>query len=184
MKYYKLQDLCIDIIDCPHSTPDWKNEGVRVIRNFNLKDGNIDFSDGYFVDEATYAERTKRAVPEEGDIVISREAPMGVVGLVPKGLKCCLGQRLVLLKVNQQKCAPFYLLNMLMSDFVQTQFRRADATGSIVSNLCISNLKEIIIPVIERGQREVAGFLEMINRKYIINNAINDNLEQQRYGLV
>ena len=66
-----------------------------------------------------------------------------------------------------------------MSDFVQTQFRRADATGSIVSNLCISNLKEIIIPVIERGQREVAGFLEMINRKYIINNAINDNLSDQ-----
>ena len=27
MKYYKLQELCIDIIDCPHSTPNWKNEG-------------------------------------------------------------------------------------------------------------------------------------------------------------
>ena len=179
MKYYKLQELCIDIIDCPHSTPNWKNEGIRVIRNFNLKDGNIDFTDGYFVDEATYIERTKRAVPEEEDIIISREAPMGVVGIVPKGLKCCLGQRLVLLKVNKQKCDPFYLLNTLMSDFVQTQFRRADTTGSIVSNLCIPDLKEIIIPVIERGQREMASFLEMINRKCIINNMINDNLEQQ-----
>ena len=179
MKYYKLQELCIDIIDCPHSTPNWKNEGIRVVRNFNLKDGNIDFTDGYFVDEATYIERTKRAVPEEEDIIISREAPMGVVGIVPKGLKCCLGQRLVLLKVNKQKCDPFYLLNTLMSDFVQTQFRRADTTGSIVSNLCIPDLKEIIIPVIERGQREMASFLEMINRKCIINNMINDNLEQQ-----
>jgi len=181
MKYYKLQELCIDIIDCPHSTPNWKNEGIRVIRNFNLKDGNIDFIDGYFVDEATYIERTKRAVPEEGDIIISREAPMGVVGIVPKGLKCCLGQRLVLLKVNKQKCDPFYLLNTLMSDFVQTQFRRADATGSIVSNLCIPDLKEIIIPVIEHGQREVASFFEMINRKRTINNMINDNLEQQMH---
>ena len=153
--------------------------GIRVVRNFNLKDGNIDFTDGYFVDEATYIERTKRAVPEEEDIIISREAPMGVVGIVPKGLKCCLGQRLVLLKVNKQKCDPFYLLNTLMSDFVQTQFRRADTTGSIVSNLCIPDLKEIIIPVIERGQREMASFLEMINRKCIINNMINDNLEQQ-----
>ena len=179
MKYYKLQELCIDIIVCPHSTPNWKNEGIRVIRNFNLKDGNIDFTDGYFVDEATYIDRTKRAVPEEGDIIISREAPMGVVGIVPKGLKCCLGQRLVLLKVNKQKCDPFYLLNTLMSDFVQTQFRRADATGSIVSNLCIPDLKEIIIPVIEHGQREVASFFEMINRKRTINNMINDNLSYQ-----
>lgn len=111
MKYYKLNDLCTDIVDCPHTTPDWKNEGIRVVRNFNLKDGNLDFTDGYFVDEATYLERTKRAIPEEGDIIISREAPMGVVGIVPKGLKCCLGQRLVLLKVNKGKCDPYYLVS-------------------------------------------------------------------------
>lgn len=179
MKYYKLNDLCTDIVDCPHTTPDWKNEGIRVVRNFNLKDGNLDFTDGYFVDEATYLERTKRAKPEEGDIIISREAPMGMVGIVPKGLKCCLGQRLVLLKVNKEKCDPYYLLNTLMSDFVQTQFKRADATGSIVSNLCIPDLKEIIIPVIESGQEDVARLLEIINKKQLINNAINDNLQQQ-----
>ena len=179
MKYYKLNDLCTDIVDCPHTTPDWKNEGIRVVRNFNLKDGNLDFTDGYFVDEATYLERTKRAKPEEGDIIISREAPMGMVGIVPKGLKCCLGQRLVLLKVNKEKCDPYYLLNTLMSDFVQTQFKRADATGSIVSNLCIPDLKEIIIPVIESEQEDVARLLEIINKKQLINNAINDNLEQQ-----
>ena len=179
MKYYKLNDLCTDIVDCPHTTPDWKNEGIRVVRNFNLKDGNLDFTDGYFVDEVTYLERTKRAIPEEGDIIISREAPMGVVGIVPKGLKCCLGQRLVLLKVNKEKCDPYYLLNTLMSSFVQTQFKRADATGSIVSNLCIPDLKEIIIPVIESGQEDVARLLEIINKKQLINNAINDNLEQQ-----
>ena len=183
MKYYKLNDLCTDIVDCPHTTPDWKNEGIRVVRNFNLKDGNLDFTDGYFVDEATYLERTKRAIPEEGDIIISREAPMGVVGIVPKGLKCCLGQRLVLLKVNKGKCDPYYLLNTLMSGFVQTQFKRADATGSIVSNLCIPDLKEIIIPVIESGQEDVARLLEIINKKQLINNAINDNLAAMAYDI-
>lgn len=183
MKYYKLNDLCTDIVDCPHTTPDWKSEGIRVVRNFNLKDGNLDFTDGYFVDEATYLERTKRAKPEEGDIIISREAPMGVVGIVPKGLKCCLGQRLVLLKVNKGKCDPYYLLNTLMSDFVQTQFKRADATGSIVSNLCIPDLKEIIIPVIESGQEDVARLLEIINKKQLINNAVNDNLAAMAYEI-
>ena len=51
MKYYNLNDLCVDIIDCPDSTPVWKNKGIRVVRNFNLKNGNLDFTDGYFVDE-------------------------------------------------------------------------------------------------------------------------------------
>ncbi len=179
MKYYKLQDLCTDIIDCPHSTPEWKTEGIRVVRNFNLKNGNLDFTDGYFVDEETYRNRIKRAVPEPDDIIISREAPMGVVGIVPKNLKCCLGQRLVLLKVDKSKCNPYYLLFMLMSDFVQTQFKRADATGSIVSNLCIPDLKEIVIPMVDEGQENIANLLKSINNKMLINNKINDNLENQ-----
>ena len=176
MKYYKLNDLCTDIIDCPHSTPEWKSEGIRVVRNFNLRNGNLDFSDGYFVDEETYLERIKRTIPEEGDIIISREAPMGVVAIVPKGLKCCLGQRLVLLKIDKKKINPFYLLFILMSDFVQTQFRRADATGSIVSNLCIPDLKDIVIPVIDVGQENVAELLKNINDKIQLNKKINDNL--------
>ena len=176
MKYFKLQDLCTEIIDCPHSTPEWKNEGIRVVRNFNLKDGNLDFTDGYFADEDTYLNRIKRATPEEGDIIISREAPMGVVAIVPKRLKCCLGQRLVLLKVDKSKVNPIYLLYVLMSDFVQTQFRRADATGSIVSNLCIPDLKDIIIPVIEKNQDEVSKLLAKINDKLLLNKKVNDNL--------
>lgn len=179
MKYYKLQNLCVDIIDCPHSTPEWKKKGVRVVRNFNLKNGNIDFSDGYYVDEETYLNRIKRAIPEAGDIIISREAPMGVVGIVPENLKCCLGQRLVLLKVDKSKCNSFYLLFMLMSNFVQTQFKRADSTGSIVSNLCIPDLKEIIIPMVDSGQENIAKLLEAMNNKMLVNNKINDNLPYQ-----
>lgn len=176
MKYCKLQELCTDIIDCPHSTPEWKDSGIRVVRNFNLKDGNLDFTDGYFVDEATYLNRVKRAAPEPYDIIISREAPMGVVAMVPENLKCCLGQRLVLLKVDKSKVNPVYLLYVLMSDFVQTQFRRADATGSIVSNLCIPDLKDIIIPVIEENQDDVSKLLASINSKLLLNGKINDNL--------
>lgn len=179
MKYYKLNDLCTDIIDCPHSTPVWRNEGVRVVRNFNLKDGNLDFTDGYYVDEETFKERSARAIPEEDDIIISREAPVGMVGIVPRGLKCCLGQRLVLLKIDKRKVDPFYLLNVLMSDFVQTQFKRADSTGSIVSNLCIPDLRDIVIPIIDKNQELVTKFLKMINAKLLLNEKININLEKQ-----
>ncbi|WMJ83135.1 restriction endonuclease subunit S [Oscillospiraceae bacterium LTW-04] len=183
MRYCKLFELCTDVIDCPHTTPEWKDRGIRVVRNFNLKNGNIDFSDGYYVDEKTYKERTKRAIPEENDIIISREAPMGVVGIVPKGLKCCLGQRLVLLKVDKKKCNPHYLLFILSSNFVQTQFKRADATGSIVSNLCIPDLKDIIIPIIDDNQDQIARLLRNINNKMLSNKKINETLQQQAHDI-
>jgi len=174
--------LCTNVIDCPHSTPEWKTEGIRVVRNFNLHNGNLDFTDGYFVDEETYYNRIKRAKPEAGDIIISREAPMGVVAIVPENLQCCLGQRLVLLKVDKTKVNPIYLLFVLMSDFVQTQFRRADSTGSIVSNLCIPDLKDIIIPVLEKNEDNISNLLDHINRKLILNKKINDNLQQMAYA--
>lgn len=183
IRYLRLEDLCSDVIDCPHSTPIWKDSGVRVVRNFNLKNGRLDFSDGYFVDEETYIERIKRACPEEGDIIISREAPMGVAAIVPANLKCCLGQRLVLLKVDKSICNPHYLLAALLSSYVQTQFQRADATGSIVSNLCIPDLKSIVIPIDEERQDIIADFYEKINRKLEINSAINDNLYQMAHTL-
>lgn len=174
---YCLNDLCSAVIDCPHSSPEWKDNGVRVVRNFNIQDGRLDFSDGYYVSEECYNERIRRGTPEPGDIIISREAPMGAAAIVPDGLKCCLGQRLVLLKVNRAICDPKYLLFALNSDYVQTQMRRADATGSTVSNLAIPDLKEIKVPLI-RSQHELADCLSKLNSAIELNNQVNDNLHQ------
>lgn len=120
----------------------------------------------------------RRAIPEESDIIISREAPMGVVGIVPKGFQCCLGQRLVLLKIDKSKCLPKYLLYTLMSEYVQLQIRRINQTGSIVSNLNISSLKELKILLHNfEEQRKIANILSAIDDKIQINNQINQELE-------
>ena len=172
-----MKDLCIDIIDCPHSTPKWLNEGIPVIRNYNISGGQLDLSKLSYVDEETYKSRIKRAKPIEDDIIISREAPMGEVCLVPPDFKCCLGQRLVLLKVDKEKCNPHYLLYALLSPYVQAQIRRIDQTGSIVSNLNIPDLKKLVIPYIKENQNNIARCLEVINKKIFNNNKINEELE-------
>lgn len=173
-----LDSLCISIFDCPHSTPDWKSEGFPVIRNYNIKDGTIDINELSYVDENTYIERTKRAIPEENDIVISREAPMGKACIIPKNFKCCLGQRLVLLKVNKEICNPLYLLYALSSDFVQKQINRVDLTGSIVSNLNISALKELIIPVIPLSEQDkISECLACLDKKIQNNKKQIETLE-------
>lgn len=177
MKFVTLESLCSDIIDCPHSTPKWLDEGIPVIRNFNLINGHIDTSNLSYVDEATYLERIKRANPEEDDIIISREAPMGVVGMVPKGFKCCLGQRLVLLKVNRLKCSPQYLLYALLSDVVQKQINRIDLTGSIVSNLNIPDMKKLLIPIVDGDINKIGEYLNFIDENISNNNKIAQQLE-------
>ncbi|MCM1045565.1 MAG: restriction endonuclease subunit S [Candidatus Gastranaerophilales bacterium] len=175
--FCELKDLCIDIIDCPHSTPKWLNEGIPVIRNYNISGGQLDLSKLSYVDEETYKNRIKRAEPHENDIIISREAPMGEVCLVPKNFKCCLGQRLVLLKVDKEKCNPHYLLYALLSPYVQAQIKKIDQTGSIVSNLNIPDLKKLNIPIIKKNQDDIAECLRVLNEKININYRINAELE-------
>ncbi|MYV21291.1 hypothetical protein FYN05_05590 [Lactobacillus salivarius] len=177
MEFLTLESLCSEIIDCPHSTPKWLDEGIPVVRNYNLVDGHIDTSNLSYVDESTYLDRIKRAKPEEGDIIISREAPMGVVGIVPEGFKCCLGQRLVLLKVDRSKCDPQYLLYALLSNIVQVQIHRIDLTGSIVSNLNIPDMKKLLIPMVNENMDKVGGYLQSIDSKISNNNAIAQQLE-------
>ena len=177
MNKVRLGDVCEAIIDCPHTTPKWRSGGIPVIRNFNLENTVISLRDPSFVDEETYKSRTRRAMPEEGDIVISREAPMGKVGLVPKDLKCCLGQRLVLLKPKHDAITSRYLLIALASNFVQTQIRRADTAGSIVSNLTLPQIRDLIIPISDVADA-IASLLGAIDDKIALNKKLCAELEE------
>src|SRR5690606_10663457 len=115
----RLVEICERIVDCPHSTPVWTSHGVVVLRNQNIRKGRLELTEPSYTDEAHYIQRTKRATPREGDLVITREAPMGEVCMIPPGLKCCLGQRMVLLRPDSKKVDPKYLLYVLQSDPVQ-----------------------------------------------------------------
>ena len=174
-----LDTLCSAIIDCPHSTPIWKDEGVFVIRNYNIRQGCLSFNEASYVDEQTYNERIRRAKPESGDLVISREAPMGAVCMIPEGVKCCLGQRLVLLKINKDVCDSNYLLYALQSQYVQAQIDAINKTGSIVSNLNIPDLKSLQIPFVDKEKQiKIGSALASIVDKIQLNNRIITELEE------
>jgi type I restriction enzyme S subunit len=57
--------------------------GVVVLRSSNIRNGRLDLSNPSFTDENHYEERSKRARIQAGDLVITREAPMGEVCLIP-----------------------------------------------------------------------------------------------------
>ena len=105
-----IKELCSVVVDCPHSTPTWTAEGKIVVRSNNIKNGRIDFSSPSYTDDEHFQQRIKRATPQGGDIIITREAPMGEVGMIPEGIVCCLGQRMVLLRANPEICDNYYLL--------------------------------------------------------------------------
>jgi len=143
---YSLEDVC-QIVDCPHTSPKWQPDGVPVIRNYNLISGNIDTSNMSYVDETEYKERTKRITPQTDDILFSREAPIGNVGIIPEDFLCCQGQRVVLLRSNKEIAIPRYLLYALQGAMVKEQIYRVEKVGSTVSNFNIADLRRLRLSV-------------------------------------
>jgi type I restriction enzyme S subunit len=156
-------DLCTDVLDCHHSTPVWTESGSLVIRNQNIKGGKLDLTDPSFTNEEHYEERTRRAVPTFGDLVITREAPMGLVCMIPYGVKCCLGQRMVLLRPSNDIVEAKYLLYAILSEPFQRNIAVAGGTGSTVSNLRIPVLKnlQVLIPPLPEQQAIATALSEV-----------------------
>ncbi|EHA4949276.1 restriction endonuclease subunit S, partial [Escherichia coli] len=118
---FRLDEITTLIVDCPHSTPEWTDSGVIVLRSNNIRNGALDLATPSFTTEEGYLERIKRAIPSEEDIVLTREAPMGEVCIIPKGIKCCLGQRMVLIRADKSQVIPEYLLYVMQSSYIQHQ---------------------------------------------------------------
>ena len=175
-----LDSLCELIVDCPHSTPTWTTNGYVVIRNQNINDGVLNLSSPSYTDFSGYKDRTKRATPQENDIVITREAPMGRVCLIPKEPICCLGQRQVLLRADKNKISAEYLYWSLRSPFVRRQILVNEGTGATVSNMRIPVLKALEIPRLESIEIEnkKARDLSNLQNKIQLNTQINQTLEQ------
>lgn len=183
-EFRTIRELCSVVVDCPHSTPKWTANGKIVIRNKNIKYGKIDFSSPSYTDDEHFAQRIKRAKPQPGDIIITREAPIGDVGMIPENTECCLGQRMVLLRANQSVCDNFYLLYSLQSLYVQHQISWSEGTGTTVSNLRIPHLEQIQIPYLPLEQQaKISSVLRALEEKIENNRRLNDNLQQQAAAL-
>jgi type I restriction enzyme S subunit len=166
------------VVDCPHSTPVWTDSGVVVLRNQNIKNGRLDLSSPSYTDEAHYLARIKRAAPTAGDIVITREAPMGDVCQIPDGLRCCLGQRQVLLRPDPSKIDGRFLLFALQSPYIQHQIGWNEGTGSTVSNLRIPVLESLKVPTPPlQVQRDIAITLGALDDRIALLREINATLE-------
>jgi type I restriction enzyme S subunit len=173
-----LRDICSLIVDCPHSTPEWTDGGFVVIRNQNIKNGRLDLTSPSFTNAEHFAHRIRRAKPTEGDIVITREAPMGEVCMVPSGLECCVGQRQVLLRPDRQKVDGRFLLYALQSPQVQRQIDWNSGTGSTVSNLRIPILEALNIPMPDmESQSLISSLLGALDDQIDLIGKTNTTLE-------
>ena len=140
-----LDQISAAIIDCPHSTPKWTEQGFICVRTNQFKPGYLDLNNSRYVSEQTYIERTQRLEPSYGDILYSREGGiLGVACRVPEKIKICLGQRMMLIRPKENISSEY--LEIVLNSPLSTSLAQKMTTGGAAPRINVSTVKGYPIP--------------------------------------
>jgi len=174
-----LSDVTLAIVDCEHKTAPTQPFGIPSIRTTDIKNGRLDLRAAKRVSEETYREWTARMEPQEGDLILAREAPVSEVGLVPPDTRVCLGQRTVLVRPDPEKAVPRYLLFLLLTPQMQHELK-SRAEGSTTPHLNVGDIREFELPELPElpEQNRIAHVLGTLDDKIELNRQMNRALEE------
>jgi len=155
-----LNEICEFIVDCPHSTAKDEGKGFPLIRTPNIGKGRLILEGVHRVSKEVYDKRNARAIPQDDDLILAREAPAGNVAIIKNGEKVCLGQRTVLIRPDKNKVYPDFLAYYILAPEQQYELL-GSANGATVAHVNIPVIKAlpVILPEMER-QKKVAGILK------------------------
>ena len=185
-----VEEVCSDIVDCPHTTPKYDGELKNpAIRTSEIKKGYITWDSMRFVSDEEYEERISRLRPEAGDIVYGREGTFGNAAVLPSGYKFCLGQRVMLLRPDYTKCTSEYLLHAVISDDVYRQAVGKN-NASTVAHVNVKDVKQFKIPLPSFDkQNQFAEFVKQVDKsKVAVQKSLDetqilfDSLMQEYFG--
>ena len=141
-------------------------------KGYPFLQGNRTFGFKYPTFDTYTTVMTKPA--KAGDVIMSVRAPVGDLNITPVDM--CLGRGVCSLRMkNGNQDFLFYMMKYYIPHLLKKE--SGTVFGSVNRN-DINGL-EVNIPEDAQVQKKIARYLEMIDDKIELNNAINNNLEQQ-----
>ena len=178
----KMEDALDALIDYRGKTPKKSKTGIMTLSAKSVKNNHIDYSQCYFISEEEYEKFMVRGFPKKGDILLTTEAPLGLVARLDRN-DVAIAQRLLTLRGKENVLDNDYLLYYLQSPIGQASLK-ARETGTTVTGIKQAEFRKIEIEIPDyEVQKKVSGILRVIDKKIELNNAINNNLEQQTQAI-
>ncbi|MBB1279902.1 restriction endonuclease subunit S [Pseudoalteromonas sp. SR41-1] len=179
----KIRDIA-EVFDGPHATPKKIDVGPYFLSISSLVNGQLDLSKSAHLSEEQFKKWTKRVTPQVGDVLFSYETRLGEAALMPAGVTACLGRRMGLLRPDQSKVLPEYLLYAYLSPVFQQEIKKRTIHGATVERISLRELPDFDIHIPEiKKQRKVINTLNAINNKISLNKKNNHTLEQMAQAL-
>ncbi len=143
---------------------DWGGGDILALSANNVQMGKIDTDkEAYFGSFDLYKKWMVQGECEEGDVLLTMEAPLGNVAQIPDNRKYILSQRVLLIKPNK-KITKNYLAKLLISPHFQNELFK-NASGSTAQGIQRQKLDniEIFFPESINEQNAIAAALSDID---------------------
>lgn len=177
------------ILDTEHKTaPCVPGGGYWVARTTAIRSGGVVHADLYETDERVYREWTARGVPRPGDVLLTREAPVGESALLgPEDPPLCIGQRVVLIR-SGEKLLPGFLDFVLRSPTTR-RFYDEVTQGSLHPHLNMSDIGRLPVPLCDldkqrRLVKHLVAATEHHSRLCLAQRGSVALLQERRTGLI
>ena len=181
-----IKEVCHSIIDCVNKTApvvDYETP-YKMIRTSNVRNGRVNTFDVRYVTKETYEQWTRRGAPLNGDVILTREAPVGEVGILENAEGIFLGQRLMMYRANKKIADNYYLFYSLSSAFCQKQIEDY-SNGGTVAHMRVPDCGEILVnlpPLLE--QQKIAQVLLTWDQAISATEKLLENIQQQKKALM
>ena len=143
----RLRHIVEQIVDTPHKTAPVVDDGkYLVVRTSNVKKGRLILDGARYTDRASWIEWNHRGEPRPGDVMFTREAPAGEACAVPANTPLCIGQRMVLFRINQAVVCGEWIVHSIYSGPAQ-RFIADLSNATTVAHLNMGDIYDIPIAV-------------------------------------
>lgn len=169
----RLSDAGVVVLDCEHKTPKAQPTGHPYIAIPDVVQGRVDLSRARRISDGDLASWNRRTTPRGGDVLVTRRGRVGDTATIPDGLRCAIGQNLVLLRSRTFEVSQEFLRWVVRGPQWWAEVDRLLNVGAVFSSLNVKDIGRIRIPV--PGvliQRRIAAMLGALDDKIAANHRI------------
>ena len=162
---HKLDNLCL-IIDTKHATAPITNEktSYRMIRTDCVRNGRLLVENMDSVTKEIYDKWSERIHLKAGDIVFTREAPMGESAIIPDdGNSYFPGQRIVTIR-SKGNVSTLFINYLIYANEFRREIRIRDSAATTVANFGIPSIKNYVaqLPCVKE-QRKIGKYFNQLD---------------------
>lgn len=139
------------LIDFRGKTPkkigmEWGGGNIPALSANNVEMGRINFGKGtYYGSEALFDVWMTNGVPDQGDTIMTMEAPLGNVAQIPDNKKYILSQRVILIRPDPQLFEKDFYSYLLRTTYFQGELHK-NSTGTTAQGIQQKKLLRILLP--------------------------------------